>query len=190
MTSRIEEALGRVTLTTLEPLRLKKDRLSSFMNNYFSQCGKKDLFTDDEFFAGCRCLSTIVGERDITVLLAKLFAEQMIATKERQANYRDNIPDLMLSYLNELNRAATTSSPDDRKLQRDAKLIAWECVRGNFRPAAADRQAVLRALEDAEAETRINDYEKRLRLIQTVNGKGPRALRAGSAGGILGGACT
>src|SRR5262245_57253940 len=63
----------------------------------------------------------MVGDRDITVLLAKLFAEQMIASKEHclDDNLPQNIPDLMLSYLNELNRTIAVARLDlSRALNR------------------------------------------------------------------------
>jgi HEAT repeat protein len=99
--------LGKVTKTTLKPLRIEGNRLSSFMEAYLTQRGKRDRFTDTEFFDACSRLSTMVGTRNITVLLAKLYAEQLIAAKEGTlvgaqgfAPLPDNIPDLMLSYLN------------------------------------------------------------------------------------------
>jgi HEAT repeat protein len=107
ITSRTEETLGKVTKTTLKPLRIEGNRLSSFMEAYLTQRGKRDRFTDTEFFDACSRLSTMVGTRNITVLLAKLYAEQLIAAKEGTlvgaqgfAPLPDNIPDLMLSYLN------------------------------------------------------------------------------------------
>jgi HEAT repeat protein len=61
------------------------------------------LFTDTEFFNACSRLSLMVGQRNITALLAKLYAEQLIAVKvegmkELPLQMPDSIPDLMLSY--------------------------------------------------------------------------------------------
>jgi hypothetical protein len=70
--------LGKVTKTTLKPLRIEGNRLSSFMEAYLTQRGKRDRFTHTEFFDACSRLSTMVGTRNITVLLAKLYAEQLI----------------------------------------------------------------------------------------------------------------
>ncbi|MBD0394933.1 MAG: HEAT repeat domain-containing protein, partial [Microcoleus sp. C1-bin4] len=82
VTSRLEEPLGRVTKTAIKPLRIAGNRLSSFMESYLSQRQKRDLFSDTEFFKACIQLSTIAGDRNITVLLAKLYADQIIAKKE------------------------------------------------------------------------------------------------------------
>jgi HEAT repeat protein len=173
VTSRLEERLDEIDKTTIKPLRVAGNRLSSFMEAYLTQRGKRDLFTDSEFFDACRRLSLMVGQRNITVLLAKLYAEQTIAAKEgTAADLPDNIPDLMLGYLNELNRGAAENEPDNRTVQRDAKAIAWECLKQTYKPASAKRDdvlAVLAALNgNNNAEVNLKHLEKRLRLIQTV----------------------
>lgn len=167
--------MGKVTKTTLKPLRIEGNRLSSFMEAYLTQRGKRDRFTDTEFFDACSRLSTMVGTRNITVLLAKLYAEQLIAAKEGTllgaqgfAPLPDNIPDLMLSYLNELNRDVNTDKLDDRMIQEDAKALAWECLKGTYRPATAKRKDAIALLNGDDAEARLKYLEHRLRLIQTI----------------------
>ncbi|HEY9599120.1 MAG TPA: PBS lyase, partial [Cyanophyceae cyanobacterium] len=186
ITSRFEEKLGQVTKTTLKPLRIEGNRLSSFMEAYLMQRGKRDLFTDPEFFNACRRLSLMVGQRHITVLLAKLYAEQLIVAKEGTATNAtgqdptplpNTIPDLMLSYLNELNRGVTGDKFDDspngdsfasRTVQQDAKAIAWECIKVSYRPGTAKREDCLAALDGDNTEARLKYLEDRLRLIQTI----------------------
>jgi HEAT repeat protein len=177
ITSRTEETLGKVIKTTLKPLRIEGNRLSSFMEAYLTQRGKRDRFTDAEFFDACSRLSAMVGVRNITVLLAKLYAEQLIAVKDGTASgvgvqglapLPDNIPDLMLSYLNELNRDVNGDKFDDRIIQDDAKAIAWECLKETYRPTTAKRNDALAALTGDNAENRLKYLEDRLRLIQTI----------------------
>lgn len=177
ITSRTEETLGKVTKRTLRPLRIEGNRLSSFMEAYLTQRGKRDRFTDTEFFDACSRLSAMVGARNITVLLAKLYAEQLIAVKDGTTlgaspgsplQLPDNIPDLMLSYLNELNRDVSSDKFDDRTVQEDAKAIAWECLKQTYRPATAKRQDALAALVGDNVEARFKYLEDRLRLIQTI----------------------
>ncbi|NEQ20796.1 MAG: HEAT repeat domain-containing protein, partial [Microcoleus sp. SIO2G3] len=175
ITSRTEETLGKVTKTTLKPLRIEGNRLSSFMEAYLTQRGKRDRFTDTEFFDACSRLSAMVGARNITVLLAKLYAEQLIAVKDGTtagapliAPLPDNIPDLMLSYLNELNRDVTGDKFDDRTVQDDAKAIAWECLKQTYRPTTTKRQDAIAVLIADNAEARLQYLEDRLRLIQTI----------------------
>ncbi|NJL64603.1 MAG: NACHT domain-containing protein [Methylacidiphilales bacterium] len=57
VTSRFEETLGHVTKTIIKPMRIAGNRLSSFMEAYLTQQGKRDLFTDSEFFNACSRLS-------------------------------------------------------------------------------------------------------------------------------------
>ena len=170
VTSRLEEKLDEIPKTTIKPLRVAGDRLSSFMEAYLTQRGKRNLFDDPEYFDACRRLSLMVGQRNITVLLAKLYAEQMIATKEGTAiDLPNNIPDLMLAYLNELNRGAAENEPDNRTVQRDAKAIAWECLKQTFRPTTALLDDVLAALDAHDnPEARLEHLKKRLHLIDII----------------------
>ncbi len=169
VTSRLEEPLGRVTKTAIKPLRIAGNRLSSFMESYLSQRQKRDLFSDTEFFNACIQLSTIAGDRNITVLLAKLYADQLIAKKEgtTDGNLPDNIAELMLHYLNQVNRSVTEDKISDSTVHKDAKIIAWECLKPTYRPAAANRQNAIIALGEDTAESRIKYLEEKLRIIQT-----------------------
>lgn len=168
VTSRLEESLDGVTKTILHPVRVQGNRLSSFMDAYLAQKGTRAFFEDTEFFAACSRLSMMIGDRDITVLLVKLYADQMIASKDRaQDRLPETIPDLMLEYLNELNRRE--ADLDDRVVHAVAKAIAWECLRQNYRPMPARIDAVLEALGGSDAaHVRIRYLEQKLRLVQTV----------------------
>ncbi|MBV9265395.1 MAG: hypothetical protein JO061_04420 [Acidobacteriaceae bacterium] len=107
----------------------------------------------------------MVGDREATVLLAKLYAEQMVAAKEAPYYLPDNVPDLMLEYLNRINHKVREF--DDRTVHRAAKVIAWECLRGTFRPQPADYHAVAEAL--CESPDHLLDYmEHNLKLVETL----------------------
>jgi hypothetical protein len=172
VTSRIEEKLDGVPKTTIKPLRIGGNRLSSFMEAYLTQRGKRDLFNDSEFFDACSRLSQIIQERDATVLFAKMYAEQMIVSQEdaTEVNMPNNVPDLILSYINTLNSGIAEHKRDDREVHRDAKAIAWECLKQNYRPDFAKYDDVIEALtllhSDCAAEERLDYLENRLRLVQ------------------------
>ena len=176
VTSRVEENLDNVPKTLVRPMRIEGNRLSSFLEAYLNQSNKRELFTDSEYFDACSQLSKMVGQRNITVLLAKLYAEQLIANKTgiTDSYLPDNIPDLMLSYLNELNRDHNPGDPDNPTVHQDAKVLAWECLKHTFRPAPARRDGVLAEMElacgiDREAaKDRFRHLESRLRILQTV----------------------
>jgi hypothetical protein len=126
VTSRLEKRLGGVPLTTVKPLRMQGNRLASFLEAYLTQRGTWEYFDDAEFFEACRRLSLMVGMCDLTVLLAKLYAEQMIAAKEGSTDgyLPATIPDLMLSYVNAVNRGVENHKQEDRLVHRVAKAIA------------------------------------------------------------------
>jgi HEAT repeat protein len=172
VTSRTEESLRGTPHHTLRPLRIDGSRLSSFMEAYLTQRGVRALFDDAEYFEHCRRLSDMVGERDATVLLAKLYAEQMIAAKQGQRSPRlpTNVPELILSYLNDINRLSLSSGIDDRLLHRAAKMVAWECLRRHYRPMTAGRERVRDELKNIVTDTDavLSHLEERLRVIQTV----------------------
>jgi HEAT repeat protein len=171
VTSRGEEALDGVPTSVVQPLRIEGNRLSSFMEAYLVRRGQRQLFDDAEYFEGCRRLSLLAGSGEITSLLAKLYAEQMIARKQHwpQGALPTNLPDLILGYVNELNR---TVAPDQRRgdfeVQRDAQALAWECLRHTLRPGAAGREAALKALGGADARTRLDYLEVQLRIIRAA----------------------
>jgi HEAT repeat protein len=176
VTSRIEESLDRVPKAMIKPLRIEGNRLSSFLEAYLVKCQKRELFTDAEYFDACSHLSKMVGQRNVTVLLAKLYAEQMIAMKSgiNDGFLPDNIPDLMLSYLNELNRDHNHNEPENRRIHQLSKIIAWECLKQTYRPAPAKRQNILIALQrelrvdETQANTWLDYLENRLRIVHTV----------------------
>jgi HEAT repeat protein len=139
------------------------------MEAYLVERGKRDLFDDTEFFTGCSRLSSIVGDRDSTILLAKLYAEQMVTLKEKPAETQlpENIPDLMLEYINELNHKVGAGRLNDREVHNTAKLMAWECLRRSYRPSPAKVEEVFLVLGQRAGEL-IDYFEKRLRLVQIV----------------------
>jgi HEAT repeats len=168
VTSRIEEKLGRVNKTTVKPLRLETNKLSSFMEAYLMQRGQRDKFTDAEFFAICTRLSQMVGQGKITVLLAKLYAERSIS---QTGDAPVTVPGLMLGYLNELNRDLTTDRLTDRVVHQVAKLIAWQCLHPSYQPHFVQREDLIHTLAAAginAPETHLEYLEHRLYLIQAV----------------------
>jgi HEAT repeat protein len=174
VTSRSEEKLGHVTKTTLKPLLIQGNRLSSFMEAYLTQANRRDLFTDPEFFQACSHLSQMVGGRKVTALLAKLYADQLITTKVEEIQQSPlvilgSIPELMLWYLNELNRnVAEGNKLSNRIVQQDAKAIAWACLKQTFRPTTVNRNTVLAVLSGNDPESRLKYLEERLNLIHTI----------------------
>lgn len=172
VTSRLPEALGDVSKLVLEPLRVEGNRLSEFMDAYLNAQSKRHLFEDEDYFDVCRRLSRMVGQRNITVLLARLYADQTIEQQEGAGGtLPDSVPELMLSYLNQLNRTIEPANQlDQLQVQQDAQVIAWKCLERTYQPATANRNEVLPllAVEEMEAKKRLQYLETRLRLVQTI----------------------
>jgi hypothetical protein len=171
VTSRIEAKLGGPLVTSIQPMRIGATRLLSFLEAYLAHKGKRDLFEDAEFIAARNKLSAMLGARESTVLLARLYADQMIASKDTRASSElpRSVPDLMLSYLNNLNRGARADEPSDRTVHTVAKVIAWECLRQNYQPRPVPLDNVLTALGASSAvEKHVVYLEKRLRIVQIV----------------------
>ena len=55
-----------------------------FIDAYLNQRRKRDVFDDEEYFEACKQLSRMVSGREITLLLAKLYADQMVTAKGEQ----------------------------------------------------------------------------------------------------------
>jgi HEAT repeat protein len=165
ITSRLNEDLVGIDPCVIQPMRVRGDRLSSFMEAYLVRRGMKDRFGDTEYFDALRRLSVMVGTRDTTALLVKLYADQMIAAKEGslEGKLAENIPDLMLEYLNELNRRPEPRKIDDFVVHRAAKAIAWECLRKTYRPTNARIEAVLKVMY-----SQVDVAEEKLRYLESL----------------------
>jgi HEAT repeat protein len=162
----------------IETCRFDGGKLAYFIEQYLKKREKWNLFEEDQedFLQECSQLTRIVGERKtITVLLAKLYAERMINENERTEandNYSvsklDNIPDLILDYLQKLNDQVEAPIRNDFSMvKEDAKIIAWKCLEKSYKPSQANREDVVTALGN-NAESCLEYFDKYLRLIKLV----------------------
>jgi formylglycine-generating enzyme required for sulfatase activity len=176
ITSRLEESLDGVSKTILNPLRIEADRLLGFMQAYVRWRLNKqnDPFIDDEYAAACDRLRRMVGQRNITVLLARLYAEQMIEQQQGAGGMLPaSVPELMLSYLNQLNRTIEPAEQlDYLEVQQAAQQVAWECLKQTYRPTSALREAVIESLQHIRLskapEATFKYLEERLRLVHIL----------------------
>jgi formylglycine-generating enzyme required for sulfatase activity len=173
VTSRLLEPLGNLPKTIMKPLRIEGSSLSRFMDAYLEARNKRGLFEDEDYFNGCRRLSQMVGQRNITVLLARLYADQMIEQQEGVGGILpSSVPELMLSYLNQLNRSIEEANRrDNLAVQQDAQRLAWECLKQTYRPTTAAKPDIEKALSKNGANdipARLDYLETRLRLVQTL----------------------
>ena len=170
-TSRTKDVM-KGTHATIQPTRIDSEHLSRFMNAYLAKAGCPD-FEDSELFRAYGRLAVMVSDGGhITPLLAKLYAEQMIASAREgklQLDLPDTVPGLMLEYLNLLNRDKREGDPDNPSVHGVAKLAAWACLKRSFHPGPAEKKDVLDALGNTpSAPDLLEHLEKRLRLIRTI----------------------
>ncbi|MEM9944871.1 MAG: SUMF1/EgtB/PvdO family nonheme iron enzyme [Cyanobacteria bacterium P01_D01_bin.36] len=170
ITSRLPEKLGSIPKTELEPLRIEGNRLSQFLDAYLGKMKKRDLFEDEDYFDACRRLSRMVRQRNITLLLARLYADEMIKQQQGAGGtIPSSVPELMLSYLNQLNNTIESANKQDNlEVHRDAQIVAWECLRRTYQPTEVGRARVLSVLDaqnNLEASAKLTYLESRLRLL-------------------------
>ena len=185
VTSRIEENFRGIDIK-IKTLRFDGGKLAYFIEQYLKERGKWHLFQADqeEFLHECAQLAGIVGEqKTITVLLAKLYAEKMINSKENNVlceTYLDNIPDLILNHLEKLNRQGEIKTKTEYPTgKQDAQLIAWKCLDQNYKPSYTEREAVVEAFKQLgrnDAISCLEYFEKHLGLLKSI-GYGERKNR-------------
>jgi hypothetical protein len=169
VTSRHREPLGGIGHAVLTNKRIEGAAILSFLERYLAR-RHADSGSGSRLMRRCAELFDLVGDQEITPLFATMYAEIMIGEDSGQAPLHapEDLPSLVLEYLNVINRAATPGQPDDRELHADAKRIAWCMMFRDFRPRTVLRTEVLSAIGGECAEDRLTDYERRLGLIQTV----------------------
>ncbi|NMG07519.1 PBS lyase [Brasilonema sp. UFV-L1] len=169
ITSRRREDI-KVTHSILKPCGIESSGLVKFMEDYLEKREKRIFFTNPELLDGCSHLSRLVDKREITLLLAKLYAEQMIVAYEdgKRDTLPESIPNLILDYINRLNASVTEEQFDDATVQQDTKILGWESLKATYRPADVKIKDVMQKLGGDNAKTRLKYLEERLHLIRTI----------------------
>ncbi|MDE1464500.1 HEAT repeat domain-containing protein [Spartinivicinus poritis] len=170
ITSRNEENLGSCIKSVIKPLRVSGNHLSSFMEAYLTKRQKRSLFDDTSFFKYCSKLSAIISKREITVLLITLYAELIISKAEHngESQLPESIPDLMLSYLNNINRNIHIKKLDDLTIHCDMKTIAWVSLKNNFQPSSPLIIDLLAEMEGENKQERLKYLAEQLRIIHFI----------------------
>ncbi|MBD1936339.1 HEAT repeat domain-containing protein [Microcoleus sp. FACHB-68] len=176
VTSRIEETFNRIDINIKTLPIIEEKKLEEFISKYLNKCKELNLFEAEpqEFLSQeCAQLTSIVGnKKTITVLLAKLYAQQIINTKQdsfASGRSLDNIPDLILAHLEKLNQQGERYTKNEYPtVKQDAKIIAWKCLEQSYRPSPVDREAVVKALGSNNAASCLEYFEKHLRLLKSI----------------------
>ena len=184
VTSRLqEEWKSDIEKTTIVMQRLKGKRLVAFMEDYLNERLKHmrqateisgsssdplalqldegeplDASKQVMEMNASRKLADPFDDREITVLLAKLYAEAMIVAKETSATgslLPRNVPELMEQSVTDLNRNRQPGDPETTTVQRVAKVIAWQCLKQHHRPNAVDISTMLAEMRKETPDHRV-----------------------------------
>jgi hypothetical protein len=153
------------------PARIQGDHLASFFDAYLKKRGVRDLFKDSEYFEICGDLSKILGQRTITVLLARMYCNQRIALREQNSKKKGpaSLRDIALGYVNELNRNVTTPDKiEDVIVHSVLKTAAWECVKSDLKPKFAQKSTVLAMIKHPAPEDKLRYVEERLGIVESI----------------------
>ncbi len=195
VTSRREENFQGLPMTVVTPQRLESNRLQAFFHDYLRekkrQEAEQEEFWDDDMLQRAqerlrRITEGIVDEkREITVLLAKLYIDTVIAERREGGGLLpDSVPQLMRTYVDQINRTIEEGNRLDGALvRRSLQWLAMESLGRQFRPHAVARERVLVVLDqaiaemDQSAEPIRNDtlfayLRDRLRLVESPIGAG------------------
>ena len=189
VTSRRSEPLAPDAIIT--PQRIDNDHLIPFINAYLTSAVRHGL-TDSQIYEASRRLADLVTtETGITPLLARLFAERLADLQERGeaiSQLPSSVPDLMLAYLNTLNRGPAEDRPGNSEIHRAAKISAWACLRTSFRAGQPAEKKVVRTLlvEEGLSVGLLDDLEHRLRIVRTLVPRAKYPVRIASARRVLG----
>jgi hypothetical protein len=164
VTSRNQSLWETVPHVDMRPLRVDSNHLTAFMNAYL---GEHKVLSDDRLFEACRRLATMVGEKGITPLLARMFAEQLVG---RTRGLPENIPDVVVGYVEALNTEPRPDQPTHPTIQRAAERAAWECCRTTFCSGYVRRDGLSEILSSCEGlgHEHLEFLENRLHLIRNI----------------------
>lgn len=178
VTSRNKNILGREAIvTTIEPQRISNNlELSFFVKSYLTYVEHDYLLQSDEIDYDFRRLSQILERenRGITFLFAKLYIDSIInrihAGSDSFSTLPSNLPDIVLTYLNSLNTNISGSKLEDRIVQQDVKVLAWHCLKHDFRPRAINRNSILSELDQLQNSTEEFKFspDERLKYIENT----------------------
>lgn len=158
---------GGMAKTELSPLPVSRTVLASFLEFLLREAGAHKKLANADFFDGCKHLSRLAGDREISPLLVVLYATLLAPMSNGVAGSAakvSNIPDIFLEFVNRMNAAVTNDPISDVTIHRHLRTIAWKCVSKDYRPQPCLREALLPLID----ETALRYLEDKLGLIETI----------------------
>jgi formylglycine-generating enzyme required for sulfatase activity len=142
-------------LSRIVPQRIAVERLQAFFLDYLRRKGQGEALSDDDLMPAQAQLKRIVGDKPITVLLAQMFIDDVIANRE-QGLLAGSVPELMLSYVRRLDTPADTALRRRAGLEINGSLVqrALRVVALTSHRQGPGGQPLLQPLEFSDALAR------------------------------------
>ena len=178
VTSRDKNSLQNATPFLLKTGLLKGQGIAAFIEDYIQQNNKRTQFTDAEFYEELNRFTRLVNGKEITALLAGLYARHIMDRKDNNTVERpQNIPELMDAYVAEMCRKVNDKTYSIQTVHPLVRKIAWHCLKNTLTPTEmplADLVAALLQTEDGislpvgqtDPNTVITFFVEKLRLLQ------------------------
>jgi HEAT repeat protein/serine phosphatase RsbU (regulator of sigma subunit) len=168
VTSRRKEPVHGAAHTELITRPVENAYLMTFVQEYLRLRDRSSSLPAGDMFSPLKPLRDLEGA--ITAHLARLCADAMFPSSGDPAHgdLLAELPTLLTQYVGRLNQPRGTG-PDNDTVRRDARAVAWRCVRDNYFAAAAHRDEVVQALREvdrADAERRLAHLQDALHLVQ------------------------
>ena len=178
LTSRSDDLVHKLDALVLQPSRIGTASFSHFMDVYLTGTGKRALFADTDFIQILRQLQRILGSAPLTPLMARLYAELAVVSKEQGtlSGLPTGAPDLIRRYVKNLNVRSTVTYYEDYRVQEDLKAIAWECIRLRLEIGVVKRSQAQGAIVGDDTEIRLDYLISKLGVLEVV-GSDENALR-------------
>ncbi len=143
------------------------DFLEEYIEKSIGKVEKEKLFDKTIFDYNSGDLKKLVGEKEISVLTAKLYAEQMIAHKKTNTNLPTNVPDLMIQSIKILHEKDAYKKIEFSEIVKVSKITAYESLKQDYRPIPTNKDNVKKALEAIKnGEELFNHLRDNLKIIE------------------------
>lgn len=172
ITSRLPETILGPETCRVKPLPILPDALPEFIGCFLKALGKRELFDHRELLEKCVRFMDAANGQAISPLMANLYAEWLITTKESAHNLAApaNFSDLLSIYVSLLNhRVPLPERLEDVIVHRLAEVVAWKCLESTFRPSAISRSDLVAALrKESWTEEHLEYLEQKLKFVETT----------------------
>lgn len=145
------------------------DFLEKYIEESIGKEEKEKLFEKNLFDYNSGDLKKLTGEKEISVLMAKLYAEQMIAQKQGTINgdLPNNVLELMITSIKILHEKEIYKRLEFSQVVRVSKIVANESLKQDYRPIPVNKDEVKKALEIIkEGEDIFRHLRDNLKVIE------------------------